>query len=64
VIEVTQGWPVVLGFTALCIAAIIWMAHLSVHTQAKLAAHGEQDKFVDALVWLNRQLTGKPARPR
>ncbi len=31
---------------------------------AKLAAHGEHDRFIDALVWLNRQLTGKPARPR
>lgn len=54
----------VLGFTALCIGAVVWIAHLSVHTQAKLAANGEHDKFVDAFVWLNRQLTGKPARPR
>jgi hypothetical protein len=27
-----------------------------------LAAHGEQDWFIDALVWVNRQLTGKPPR--
>ncbi len=60
----SQGWPVLLGFAALCVAAIVSMAHLAVHTQAKLAAHGEHDRFIDALVWLNRQLTGKPARPR
>jgi hypothetical protein len=27
-----------------------------------LASHGEQDWLVDALVWINRQLTGKPPR--
>jgi hypothetical protein len=27
-----------------------------------LAAHHERDGLVDAFVWINRQLTGKPPR--
>jgi hypothetical protein len=41
---------------------VVWMAHAAVHTQAMLARHNEQDWLVDALVWINRKLTGKPER--
>jgi len=47
---------------AFFIATVIWTAHCAVHTQAMLARHGEQDWLVDAFVWINRLLTGKPPR--
>lgn len=55
-----QSWSVVVVFVAFILGAIIWMAHAAVHTQAKLARFNEQDGFIDALVWINRKLTGKP----
>jgi hypothetical protein len=58
----SMGWSVIAVFVVFCIANVVWMAHCAVHTQAMLAAQGEQDWFIDSLVWVNRQLTGKPPR--
>ena len=63
-VAVFQNWAIFLLIGPMSIATIVWMARAAVHTQAKLAAHNEHDGLIDALVWLNRQLTGKPARPR
>jgi hypothetical protein len=59
---VSEGWPVLIFSAAFSIAMIVWIARCAVHTQAMLAAHHERDWLVDAFVWINRQLTGKPAR--
>jgi hypothetical protein len=61
-IAILEGWSVLYVTGALALAAVIWTAHLAVHTQAKLAARGEHDGLIDGLVWINRKLTGKPPR--
>jgi len=59
-----QGWPVLFVSVAFCVGMIVWIARCAVHTQAMLAAHNERDWVVDAFVWINRQLTGRPARQK
>jgi hypothetical protein len=61
---VFEGWSVLIFSLAFCIAMILWIARSAVHTQAMLAAHHEHDWLVDAFVWINRQITGKPPRRR
>jgi len=59
----SEGWPVLLFTAVFSVAMIVWIARSAVHTQAMLAAHHERDWLVDAFVWINRQLTGRPPRP-
>jgi hypothetical protein len=59
---VSQGWPVLFVSAVFCVGMIVWIARSAVHTQAMLASHHEQDWVVDAFVWINRQLTGRPPR--
>jgi hypothetical protein len=56
----TDSWSVLFVLLVFLIGIVLWMAHAAVHTQAKLARFNEQDGFIDALVWINRKLTGKP----
>ena len=58
----SENWPVLIFSAAFSVAMIIWIARSAVHTQAMLAAHHERDWLVDAFVWINRQLTGRPSR--
>lgn len=52
-------WLLTSGFVALMVGLIVFVAHLSVHTQQRLASVNERDWLVDAFVWINQQLTGR-----
>lgn len=53
-------WPQFAGFIVFLLGTLVIMARLAVHTQARLARQKERDGVIDALVWINRQLTGRP----
>jgi hypothetical protein len=59
---VFESLSIVVVFVAYIVGSILFAAHSAVHTQAKLARYNERDGFIDALVWINRKLTGKPER--
>jgi hypothetical protein len=59
----SQNWPVLLFSLVFFVATMLWIAHSAGEVQAMLARHGEHDWVVDAFVWLNRLINGKPPRP-
>jgi hypothetical protein len=50
-------WFLLTTMLVLVACATVFASFLAVHTQQRLASFKERDFMVDALVWLNRQIT-------